>query len=381
MSALASSSRIAPLTSVIPSGGHAHGSESPKDSYYSRMGSRSGSLSRASSISSTSSSRRGSASSAAPVVRNGFVIPSITLTPPDEKPARSPSLPWQDYTSKSTLYVPVKTEDIGWEEGGLWWHGHYEYREVQIYGGEDDRVVGKYRGGPEGYGYMEVWDQEGYGRGQAKKMEEPAPQKSSAKTTSSSNSGASSSATARRRSSGASSTSSSSSYRRRDSTDSLATDGGDSTTSSRRTSDSTVDTACTTPCDTPARSMSFSDSKAAVPTTTVVEEPAAFDKQLESALWALREEKAKREDDETESVSGPATVTTSTPTTATSTSSSLTPGKSLHLSDEGPSATHRWPKGRGVAKLAETPSTAAQRLTASTRMSSALPPPQSILPQ
>ena len=116
------------------------------------------------------------AASAQPVMRNGFIIPAITLTPPDDKHRRSEPLPWQDFTSKKTLYVPVKTEDIGWEEGGLWWHGKYQYREVNLYGGDDDHIVGVYRGGPEGYAYTTIFD-EAAERQAPRKNDEPAPQK------------------------------------------------------------------------------------------------------------------------------------------------------------------------------------------------------------
>lgn len=74
-----------------------------------------------------------SSSSAAPepVIRHGFVIPSIRLTPPDSRPAKSTSVPEQDL-GKYSLYVPLRTEEIGWEEGGIVWANVYAYPTVNL---------------------------------------------------------------------------------------------------------------------------------------------------------------------------------------------------------------------------------------------------------
>jgi hypothetical protein len=77
------------------------------------------------------------AAAPAPVVRHGFVIPSIRLTPPDSRPAKSPECPEQDL-SNTTLYVPLRTEEIGWEEGGVIWGGKrpvYAYPTVNLVSG------------------------------------------------------------------------------------------------------------------------------------------------------------------------------------------------------------------------------------------------------
>jgi len=100
------------------------------------------------------------AAAPAPVVRHGFVIPSIRLTPPDSRPAKSPECPEQDL-SNTTLYVPLRTEEIGWEEGGVIWGGKrpvYAYPTVNLYGGDDDHVIGTYRGGPKGYSFFTITD-------------------------------------------------------------------------------------------------------------------------------------------------------------------------------------------------------------------------------
>lgn len=289
-------------------------------------------------------------------MRGGFIIPAITLTPPDDKHRRSQSLPWQDFTSKSTLYVPVKTEEIGWEEGGLWWHGKFQYREVLLYGGEDDHVVGKYRGGPQGYAYQEIWDQEAFDHHVPRKIDEPAPQKPNAALKKDSSAKTSSASSSRTRSTSSDSTTSSySSLPRRRSTSSESI--VDSVSSSRRTSESTVDTTLTSPCDTPAELSGFSSpiKKSLDHDASVVESPiecgpggAPFEK-LEAALLALRAQK----DASAFAESGAADTK----------AAQLQPGKSLTLSDDGPSATHRWPKGRGLAKVADTPASAASRVS------------------
>lgn len=445
-------------------------------------------VSRSSSFSSTTSSaplsRRSSmaSTSAAPVVRNGFVIPAITLTPPDDKPRRSEPLPWQDFTSKKSLYVPVKTEDIGWEEGGLWWHGKFHYREVLLYGGEDDRVVGKYRGGPEGYSYSEIWDEDGFKHQPPRKNQEPAPQKSSSSRRRSSSS---SSKTADRRSERASSSASSRAssdsapssvasasastlssasksaispstdiddrqrsdapaatasvaadatqtaatrasaaqhvgvsapqhgdhadaskshnaaaasaqvqhdaatevsqpqpqpqtaelasassttatiqsppLSRRNSDASFVSHGSfsDSASSSRRASDSSTDTAMTTPCDSPIDRLSFSSAfgKDVECPGLLMDSPidgAAPFQKLEAALLALKAEEAAG----TRTDAGDIEESDAAQEQPTPSQQPLRQGGSITLSADGPSASHRWPKGRGVAKIAETPSSA-----------------------
>lgn len=409
-SSFASTSRLTPLTPAHPEDDNrGRGTSVPasRDSYVSSYSSRMGSLSRSSSISSNrsspASSRRSSMSAAAsakPVVRGGFVIPAITLTPPDERPQRSESLPWQDFTSKSSLYVPVKTEDIGWEEGGLWWHGTWHYREVLLYGGEDDRAVGKYRGGPDGYAYTEVWDKKGFEHHHApRKMDEPAPQKSSVKSSSSSSSSSSSASKASSNKQVAKTTSSLSSASvapaepmqpvRRESESSVVTDDS-SPCSSRRTSASTADTAVTTPCDSPTRLSVAADSKPTVthreqlcdsPVSEVNGSGASsnadkFDDELSRALHALRDEKKRH----TSSSSSSGSVTRgersnsiddegADASSCVATPKQLQLGKSITISNDGPSASHQWPKGRGVAKIAA--------LVPRTAASSAISPPRS----
>lgn len=85
-------------------------------------------------------------------------IPIITLTPPTEPPAPSERIPQQNL-GKTQLYVPIKTEEIGWEAGGLFWSSRYAYPTLGIYGGgiANDQI-GTYRGGPEGYRFESYWD-------------------------------------------------------------------------------------------------------------------------------------------------------------------------------------------------------------------------------
>ncbi|CAO1635729.1 unnamed protein product [Parajaminaea phylloscopi] len=360
-SSMASSSRLTPLTPATSSP-----SETPRDAHVSSYAARMGSLSRSSSTSSSvCSSRRGShsaASSAKPVVRGGFIIPAITLTPPDDKPRRSASLPWQDFTSKRTLYVPVKTEEIGWEEGGLWWHGKFHYREVLLYGGQDDHVVGKYRGGPDGYRYQEVWDQAGLDHQVPRKIDEPAPQKPKPSVATSPSSSASAkksssstdSVRAHRRSSEDSASSATSSRSASASSRRSSSMSSDSAASSRRASESTVDTAVTSPCDTPVERLSMStlSGKSYLDAeSSIVESPVECGPggepfaRLEAALLALRAQK------DADAMAA----------TTAQMAGKLRPGQSLTLSEDGPSASHQWPKGRGFAKVADTPSSAASR--------------------
>ncbi|MCO5613878.1 hypothetical protein L7F22_068156 [Adiantum nelumboides] len=92
------------------------------------------------------------------VIRCGHIIPQIRLTPPDSRPAKAPEVPEQDLGSNA-LYVPLRTEEIGWEEGGLIWAPkRFYYPTVNLYGGEDDHIIGQYRGGPKGYRFIKVTD-------------------------------------------------------------------------------------------------------------------------------------------------------------------------------------------------------------------------------
>lgn len=92
------------------------------------------------------------------VIRCGHVIPQIRLTPPDERPAKAPEVPEQDLGA-NRLYVPLRTEEVGWEEGGLIWAPkRYCYPTVNLYGGSDDHVIGSYRGGPKGYRFIKITD-------------------------------------------------------------------------------------------------------------------------------------------------------------------------------------------------------------------------------
>lgn len=92
------------------------------------------------------------------VIRCGHIIPQIRLTPPDSRPAKAPEVPEQELGSNA-LYVPLRTEEIGWEEGGLIWAPkRFYYPTVNLYGGEDDHIIGQYRGGPKGYRFIKITD-------------------------------------------------------------------------------------------------------------------------------------------------------------------------------------------------------------------------------
>ncbi|PWN35228.1 uncharacterized protein FA14DRAFT_178604 [Meira miltonrushii] len=92
------------------------------------------------------------------VIRCGHIIPQIRLTPPDSRPAKAPEVPEQELGSNS-LYVPLRTEEIGWEEGGLIWAPkRFYYPTVNLYGGEDDHIIGQYRGGPKGHRFIKITD-------------------------------------------------------------------------------------------------------------------------------------------------------------------------------------------------------------------------------
>ena len=103
-------------------------------------------------------------------------IPMLKLTKAndDATAPRSGSIrvPEQDLSGQ-TLYVPLRTEEIGWEEGGIYWQRRYCYPIVHLYGsqsalttgdsnGQDDtdRRIGRYRAGPKGYAFVEWWDQQ-----------------------------------------------------------------------------------------------------------------------------------------------------------------------------------------------------------------------------
>ncbi|KAK0546961.1 hypothetical protein OC846_004160 [Tilletia horrida] len=86
-------------------------------------------------------------------------IPIIKITPPSEPHRISPRVPPQ-LLGRTRLYVPLRTEEIGWEPSGLFWAGRYSYPEVGIYGGEDNRQIGSYRGGPDGYRFEKLWDED-----------------------------------------------------------------------------------------------------------------------------------------------------------------------------------------------------------------------------
>ncbi|PWN22130.1 hypothetical protein BCV69DRAFT_133761 [Microstroma glucosiphilum] len=436
--------RLAPLTPATPAS--TSGSEGISriegyhpSTYSSRMAGRSSFSSPASSSPASPLSRRGSCSSAEPVVRGGFVIPSITLTPPDARHSRSQSLPWQDFTSKTTLYVPVKTEDIGWEEGGLWWCGKFEYREVSLYGGKDDHVVGKYRGGPEGYSYMDIWDQDAFDGKEAappRKNDEPAPQKAASKKVTTAEKRRASESAIEERPAALSSTSSSSSSsssgndtpKSSASTTSVSSSSATSIlstqsseapakatlalipdnkgtitpppssrrssasscpslsstpSSSRRSSDSTNDDDddamdLDTPVD-PSLPGSYSTLVTAAlakgedaetlmcdsPSTTL--DPSAGAKapfaKLEAALLALKAEKkahgggpiAAIDEEPTTTSTKAAVVSPTSATPRPAPASIFKSGQSLLLSEDGPSASHHWPRGRGVARIAARP--------------------------
>ncbi|GAC92476.1 hypothetical protein PHSY_000029 [Pseudozyma hubeiensis SY62] len=85
-----------------------------------------------------------------------FVVPTILITPPDAPPQYSTSVPEQKY-EKSVLFVPVKTEELGWDEHGLYWNGTYAYPVHQIYN-KEGQPIGRRRKGPHGYRFEEYYD-------------------------------------------------------------------------------------------------------------------------------------------------------------------------------------------------------------------------------
>ncbi|GAC74160.1 hypothetical protein PANT_10c00033 [Moesziomyces antarcticus T-34] len=82
-------------------------------------------------------------------------VPRIIITPPDEPARFSSALPEQTY-EKSVLFVPVKTEELGWDEHGLYWNGTYAYPVHQIYDKEGS-PIGRRRKGPQGYRFEEYY--------------------------------------------------------------------------------------------------------------------------------------------------------------------------------------------------------------------------------
>ncbi|SOV06953.1 uncharacterized protein UDID_05773 [Ustilago sp. UG-2017a] len=85
-----------------------------------------------------------------------FNIPKIVITPPDEPARYSSPLPEQRF-EKAVLFVPVKTEELGWEEHGLYWNGTYAYPVHQIYDREG-QPIGRRRKGPQGYRFEEYYE-------------------------------------------------------------------------------------------------------------------------------------------------------------------------------------------------------------------------------
>lgn len=85
-----------------------------------------------------------------------FVIPTILITPPDAPPQYSTAVPEQRY-EKSVLFVPVKTEELGWDEHGLYWNGTYAYPVHEIYD-KEGHPIGRRRKGPSGYRFEEYYD-------------------------------------------------------------------------------------------------------------------------------------------------------------------------------------------------------------------------------
>ncbi|TKY89929.1 hypothetical protein EX895_001227 [Sporisorium graminicola] len=84
-----------------------------------------------------------------------FMVPTILITPPDAPPSYSCSVPEQQY-EKSVLFVPVKTEELGWDEHGLYWNGTYAYPIHQIYD-KEGQPIGRRRKGPHGYRFEEYY--------------------------------------------------------------------------------------------------------------------------------------------------------------------------------------------------------------------------------
>lgn len=85
-----------------------------------------------------------------------FVVPTILITPPDAPARYTSPIPEQQY-EKSVLFVPVRTEELGWDEHGLYWNGTYAYPVHQIYDKEGS-PIGRRRKGPQGYRFEEYYE-------------------------------------------------------------------------------------------------------------------------------------------------------------------------------------------------------------------------------
>ncbi|PWZ03664.1 hypothetical protein BCV70DRAFT_209899 [Testicularia cyperi] len=83
-------------------------------------------------------------------------IPTIVITPPSDAPLFSMATPEQLY-DKAVLFVPVKTEELGWDEHGLYWNGTYAYPIHNIYD-KEGQPIGRRRKGPLGYRFEEYYE-------------------------------------------------------------------------------------------------------------------------------------------------------------------------------------------------------------------------------
>ncbi|PWN53581.1 hypothetical protein IE53DRAFT_359888 [Violaceomyces palustris] len=88
--------------------------------------------------------------------KHKFVVPTIKITRPMNGHKYSTPVPDQRY-EKGVLFVPVKTEELGWDENGLYWNGTYAYPINDIYDDEGG-VIGRRRNGPDGYRFVELYD-------------------------------------------------------------------------------------------------------------------------------------------------------------------------------------------------------------------------------
>ncbi|EPQ26008.1 uncharacterized protein PFL1_06462 [Pseudozyma flocculosa PF-1] len=87
---------------------------------------------------------------------HNFTIPKIVITRAPERPRYSEPIPEQTY-DKAVLFVPVKTEELSWDAGGLYWNGTYAYPVHTIYSREGDSI-GRRRNGPPGYRFSEMFE-------------------------------------------------------------------------------------------------------------------------------------------------------------------------------------------------------------------------------
>ncbi|KAN0061201.1 hypothetical protein ACQY0O_006936 [Thecaphora frezii] len=85
-----------------------------------------------------------------------FTIPKIVITRAPERPRYSEPIPEQTY-DKAVLFVPVKTEELNWDNGGLYWNGTFAYPVHNIYNKEGD-AIGRRRNGPQGYRFAEMFE-------------------------------------------------------------------------------------------------------------------------------------------------------------------------------------------------------------------------------